>query len=272
MIICGITINWAEVLLVVGIFAGIALALTAAILIIAKFCKVDAEERIERILSHLAGANCGGCGCTGCEGFAKKLASGGAAMDECHVTDADSKQVIAKILGIEYAASDPTVMVVRCGGGLNAADEFRYNGLIDCGNEDMLFRGAKVCKDGCLGSGSCSGCCPEKAIEIKRGCAKVSPAVCISCGVCVSVCPKHLYERIPAGAKVYVACSSRCKGKEVSSMCANGCIGCGICAKQCPEGAIEMRGNLPVINYAVCTGCNVCVGKCPRKTIKKLHP
>lgn len=267
MILCDITIDWMQVLLVVGIFAGIAAVLTAAILLIAKFCKVDTEAKIESILSNLAGANCGGCGCTGCDGFAKKLCKGDAVLEECHVTDNDSKKVIAKILGIDYAESEPTVMVVRCSGGLNAVDSFKYCGIVDCGNEDMLFAGAKVCKDGCLGNGSCLAHCPEAAIVLKEGRAEVDPDPCISCGKCISTCPKHLFERIPLHAKVYLACSSLCKGKEVTSMCKKGCIGCGICAKVCPEGAITMNGNLPVINHAVCTGCMTCVEKCPRKVI-----
>lgn len=268
--ICEITIEWTEVLLVIGIFAGIAFVLTAAILLIAKFCKVNVEEKIENILSNLAGANCGGCGCTGCEGFAKKLADGSATLSECHVTDSDGKQIISKLLGIEYAASEPTVMVVSCAGGKSAAAEFAYEGMIDCSNEDMLFGGSKVCKDGCIGNGSCVGSCPENAITINKGCAEVSPVACISCGVCMDTCPKHLFMRVPANAKVYLACSSRCKGKEVTGMCSKGCIGCGLCVKACPEGAITMNGNLPVIDHAACTGCMACAEKCPRKTLLKL--
>ena len=268
MILCDITINWTQVLLVLGIFSAIGIVFTAAILIVAKVCKTNADEKIENILSNLAGANCGGCGCSGCEGFAKKLCGGEAKLDECHVTENDKKVVIAKILGIDYVEGEHTVMVVRCAGGRFAADSFRYNGLVDCANEELLFHGAKICKDGCLGSASCIGCCPEKAIVLDAGHAYVKPNECISCGVCADTCPKSLFERIPMTARVYIACSSKCKGKEVIDMCKNGCIGCGLCARACPEGAITMNGPLPVIDYSVCTGCEMCVEKCPRKVIK----
>lgn len=269
MILCEANIDWGQVGLVIGIFAAVAIVLTAAILIIAKVCKVNAEEKVEQILSNLAGANCGGCGCTGCEGFAKKLCDGSANIEDCHITDNDNKKLIAQILGVEYAESAPTVMVVRCSGGLNAIDAFKYSGLRDCENEMQLFKGAKVCKDGCLGSGSCGDCCPENAIKLVNNVSVVNPDKCISCGKCLATCPKSLFERIPMTAKIYVACSSHCRGKEVTGMCESGCIGCGLCAKVCPEGAIEMNGALPKINHSLCVGCLKCVEKCPRKVIKK---
>ena len=43
--------------------------------------------------------------------------------------------------------------------------------------------------------------------------------------------PKHIIELIPKTSKVYVACSTTCRGKEVINACSVGCIGCGLCAK-----------------------------------------
>ncbi len=60
------SVQWDKVGIVIGIFAAIAAVLVVCILLVAKFCKVNADEKIEKILSNLAGANCGGCGCTGC--------------------------------------------------------------------------------------------------------------------------------------------------------------------------------------------------------------
>ena len=99
--------------------------------------------------------------------------------------------------------------------------------------------------------------------------AYVDKEICTSCGACIKKCPKMCIERIPASAPVYVACNSKCRGKEVMAQCQNGCIGCGLCAKNCTQKAITMVDNLPVIDYNLCTGCKTCVSKCPRKCIKE---
>ena len=176
--------------------------------------------------------------------------------------------VIAALLGVEMGDEEPTVACVMCSGGANAVNLYKYSGIGTCVYEAQLFKGAKMCDDGCLGFGTCLKACPEHAITVHDSVAYVDPDVCISCGVCMNACPKNLIERIPASAPVYVACSSHCKGKEVMNMCKSGCISCGLCVKNCPEQAITMKDNIPRIDYSKCTGCFTCVSKCPRKVIK----
>ncbi len=262
------SVHWAQVGIVLGVFAAIAVVLTVCILLVAKFCKTNADEKIEAVLSHLAGANCGGCGCTGCAGFAEKLARGEADLGDCHVTEANEKEIIAGVLGIAYVKTKPTVSVCRCSGGENAADAFTYCGAEDCAEEAKFSGGRKACKYGCLGNGNCAEVCPEHAIDVKGGCAEADPDKCVSCGACILACPKQLFARIPADAKVYVACSSHARGKAVTDVCKFGCIACGKCARTCPEGAITMQDNLPVIDYDKCSRCGKCAEACPRHTIK----
>ena len=130
--------------------------------------------------------------------------------------------------------------------------------------------GSKLCPSGCLGGGSCATACQFDGIKIIDGVAYTDKALCSACGSCVKSCPKNLIEFIPKTAKVYVACSTKCRGKDVMSVCSVGCIGCGLCAKNCPQNAITMIDNLPVIDYEKCNGCLTCVGKCPRKSIKEI--
>ena len=262
------SVDWAQVGIVIGIFAAIAVVLTICILLVAKFCKTNADEKVEAILSHLAGANCGGCGCSGCSGFAEKLARGEATLGDCHVTQKAEKEKIAGVLGIAFEDAKPTVAVCHCNGGLNAEDAFSYSGAIDCVEENKLYGGHKKCKYGCLAGGNCVRVCPESAICLKEECASVSPEKCISCGACLGACPKGLFTRIPADAKVYIACTSHDKGKAVMDVCKFGCIACGKCAKVCPSGAITMVDNLPVIDYEKCIKCGKWAAACPRHTIQ----
>ena len=264
-------IQWDRVGIVIGIFAAIAAVLVTCILLVTKLCKTNPDEKTEAILSHLAGANCGGCGCSGCAGFAEKLSRGEADLSACHVTAEEEKQKIADVLGIPYENAKPTVTVCACRGGENAEDEFVYAGAQDCAQENKLSGGRKACKYGCLGKGNCVQKCSDGGVRIQNGCAEVDPDKCISCGACALACPKKLFLRIPADAKVYIACSSRERGKAVLDACKTGCIGCGKCAKICPSGAISMENNLPVIDYEKCIKCGKCADACPRRSIVKRY-
>ncbi len=260
--------TWTTVGIVAGIFAGTALVIGILILLVGKFFKVDMDEKIEKIMNNLAGANCGGCGCSGCSGFASKLAAGGASLSDCHVTSPEKKEEIAKLLGIELSDEEPTVAVVHCNGGIeNCGQKFEYKGNPTCAANASLLGGNKACSTACLGCGDCKAVCPENAINVSERLAQIDPDRCISCGACITACPKEIIGRIPASAPVYVACSSKCKGKDVMNVCKVGCIACGLCAKSCPHGAITMQDNLPVFDYSKCTGCLTCVSKCPRKII-----
>lgn len=264
--------TWITLAIVAGIFVGSALLIGALILIVGKVFKVDVDEKVTKILENLAGANCGGCGCSGCAGFADKLCKGEGDLSACHVTSPENKAEIAKILGIELKDEERTVAVVKCNGGANSIDAFEYSGNPSCAGCASLLGGNKVCKSACLGCGDCVSACSDNGISIVNGVSKVDPDICISCGGCIAACPKHIIERIPASAPVYVACSSKCKGKEVMNACKVGCIGCSMCAKKCPHGAITMVDNLPVFDYSKCTGCKTCVAVCPRHIIIDRFP
>lgn len=264
------SVQWDKVGIVIGIAAGLAVVFAVLILLVSKFCAVKTDEKVSAISEQLAGANCGGCGYAGCEGFAKALAEGKADITACGPTPNENKAKIAEILGVEFAASEPVYAVVACAGGERAKNKYNYVGNDGCLAESMYLGGRKKCSYGCMGEGTCADVCPYGAVHVKDGVSLVDKALCEACGLCVKNCPKKIISLIPKSAKVYVACSTPCRGKDTMSVCEVGCIGCGLCAKNCPEQAITMVNNLPVIDYSKCTSCMTCLTKCPRKTIKEL--
>ena len=259
-----------NVLIAIGIMLVIALVFGFLIMVVSKKFAVAVDEREEKIGGCLAGANCGGCGKAGCSAMARALVEGTSEIDDCPVTDKEHKVKIAEILGVEYSGGGDFKFVVCCGGGANAKDKNDYVGVDDCTHQAMILGGRKVCAFGCLGSGTCETVCSHGAIKVRNGVANIDQEKCIRCGLCFKNCPKSLIMKIPKSAKIYVDCSTKCRGKEVMDACTKGCIGCGICAKNCEAGAIKMVDNLPVIDYDKCTGCLTCLNKCPRKVIKDI--
>lgn len=261
---------WSKFGLAMLILASLGLVFTVLILLVNKFCATYEDPKITEISEKLSGANCGGCGFAGCADFAKALVEGRAEISNCSSTPSNAKKEIASILGIEAKDSVPMIAVVKCMGDTdNATKKFDYVGNSSCEAKNSLFSGDKKCSNGCLGGGTCTNNCLYGAIKTENGVAKTIKALCVGCSVCVKNCPKKVIELIPKSAYVYVACSSHCKGKEVTSACKLGCIGCGLCVKNCPENAITLEDNLAVIDYNKCTGCKTCVAKCPRKIIKE---
>ncbi len=263
------SINTATLFTVIGIVAALAVVFAVLILLVNKFCAVKEDEKAKAVQEHLAGANCGGCGFAGCADFAKALSEGTANINSCGATACEDKEKIAEILGIPFSATVEKVAVVKCAGGKNSKDKFAYVGNSTCEALISAMGGNKVCPEGCLGNGSCVTACSSNGVKVVDGIACIDKDICVACGACVNKCPKHIIELIPKTAKVYVACSTKCKGKEVINACSVGCIGCGLCAKNCPNGAITLIDNLAVIDYDKCNGCLTCVTKCPRKCILK---
>ena len=259
-----------NVLIAIGIMLVIALVFGFLIMVVSKKFAVKVDEREEKVSGCLAGANCGGCGRAGCSAMARALVDGTGQIDDCPVTDKEHKIQIANILGVDYAGGGEFRYVVCCGGGVNAVDKNDYVGVDDCTHQAMILGGRKQCSFGCIGSGTCEIVCPSGAIAVNNGVANIDQEKCVKCGLCNRNCPKSLIAKIPASAKIYVDCSTKCRGKEVMDACKAGCIGCGICARNCEVGAIVMKDNLPVIDYDKCIGCLTCLQKCPRKVIKEI--
>ena len=251
---------------------GVLGALFGLILSVAsKIFEVKKDPREEQILSHLAGANCGGCGFPGCGGCAAAILAGTAPVTACAPAGPENAAAIAKIMGQEAPTGERQVAFVRCNGGVNAKKRFDYVGVKDCMAATKVAAGPLDCSFGCLGFGSCVAACKFDALHIgPNGAAVVDKEKCTNCGACREACPRKLIVEVPYSKKVFVNCSNKDKGPAVTKVCANSCIGCGMCQRTCKFDAIHVVNNVAVIDYTKCKGCTMCAKACPRNAIEPI--
>ena len=251
------------VVTVIGVICAVMLSVAS------KVMAVQVDERIPLVRECLPGANCGGCGYPGCDGYAAALvADEGLSLTLCAPGGAAAASAISAVLGREAGETQKRIALVHCGGDCEKTKKKAdFAGTQSCAAAKLLFSGDGACSFGCLGYGDCAGVCPEDAICVKDGLARVIPERCIACGKCVRTCPQRLISLIPANAATAIRCSSHDRGPAVKAKCSAGCIGCGLCAKKCPREAIRLEDNLAAIDYDKCDRCGVCAGVCPAKCI-----
>ncbi|MCI8481473.1 MAG: RnfABCDGE type electron transport complex subunit B [Oscillibacter sp.] len=257
--------NIVAAILVLGILGAV---FGAVLSVASKIFEVKKDPREEEILSHLAGANCGGCGYPGCGGCAAAILAGDAPVTACAPAGAENAAAIAKIMGQEAPSGERQVAFVRCNGGVNAKKRFDYIGVKDCISATKVAAGPLECSFGCLGFGSCVSACQFGAMSIgPNGTAVVDPDKCTACMACAAACPRKLIVSVPVSKKVRVTCANQDKGKGAMSVCNNSCIGCGLCQRECKKDAIHVVNGVAVIDYDKCVGCKLCTKVCPRDAI-----
>ncbi len=251
------------VIMLIAILVGILLSKAAIIF------KVEEDEKEIAIRECLPGNNCGACGYPGCDGMAKAISEGKAPVNGCPVGGDAVAAKISEITGGTSKATEKMVAMVKCKGDCEkAVDVYSYVGPESCIiAANTPNGGPKGCNFGCLGFGECKAVCEFGAISIKDGIAVIDPEKCKGCNKCVEVCPRNIISMVPYSKKHHIMCNSKDKGLDVKKNCSAGCLSCGLCVRSCPKEAIEMKGNLPVIDYSKCVNCGLCAKKCPAKTI-----
>ena len=94
---------------------------------------VETDERVDKILEILPGANCGSCGYAGCGAYADAVVKGEAPVNGCTVGKAAVANKVAEIMGTEAGDVEEVVARVMCGGDCaSAVYKYEYQGISDC--------------------------------------------------------------------------------------------------------------------------------------------
>ena len=258
-----------------GVMALLGLVTSGMLWYAARKFYVYEDPRIGQIEELLPGANCGACGLPGCKAYSEALVLQGV-EGACPAADEDTMLCIGEVLGKQLEAGTSLKAVVMCVGADSVAKHRGlYDGLQDCRAAHLLGLAEKICPYGCIGLGTCIIDCPFDAIVQGDGIVTVDARKCTGCGNCVDSCPRDLFQLIPAGHQVVVACNSHDAAKRVRAYCSVGCVSCQACihkvvkekVKGCPEDAIVMQDGLAVIDHDKCVQCWECVDMCRTETI-----
>ena len=265
------------ILIAVIVLGGIALVSAVVLYVCSKKFAVHEDPRLAQVAEILPGANCGGCGYPGCSGMAAALVKGADAGSleglYCPVGGAGVMGLVADLLGMAVANTEPKVAVVRCNGTCEMRPRIaEYNGLRTCTAMNSCSAGETACGYGCLGCGDCVKACAFGAITMnpETGLPEVDEEKCAGCGACAKACPRHVIELRKKGLKgrrVYVRCVNKDKGAAAMKACKAACIGCGKCEKECKFDAITIENNLSYIDPDKCRMCRKCVEACPTHAI-----
>ena len=56
----------------------------------------------------------------------------------------------------------------------------------------------QIRKDSCVGCGICANGCPQQAISLVKGHARINQRICNQCGSCIGLCPQGAIVRLAA--------------------------------------------------------------------------
>lgn len=263
------------ILISVAVLGAIGFIFAILLGFLSKKLKVQEDERVEKILNVVSGANCGACGFGGCRAFVSAVVKENKLFSGCIPGGKEVNEKIAKILGIDDSlVHSKVVAIYRC-----AAEEGEkkisslYHGPQTCPAAELV-KGVIDCLYGCLGFGDCIKRCPKNAISFKNKKIHVDIKKCIGCGKCVKGCPRQLFQLVPVKenwGSYYVACNNKEKALDVKKVCSRGCLGCGICVKL-KNSPFYLKDNLSYLDYSKISAeypLKEAQAKCPVKCILK---
>jgi electron transport complex protein RnfB len=161
----------------VAILAGLALALSAALVAAAKLLPGEddgAAEHIERLLPRI---QCAQCGYPGCRPYAEAIADGSAEINRCPPGGDGTIKELAALLGRDALPLDSRL------------------------GRASMNRVARIDEPVCIGCNLCARACPVDAIVgVPQTMHTVLASHCTGCELCLVPCPVDCIRLVPRHA------------------------------------------------------------------------
>jgi len=150
----------------VTILAGLALGLSAVLLVTARLLRAQDSDVVREIETLLPRIQCGQCGYRGCTPYAEAIAAGAADINRCPPGGEQTVRRLAALLGRDPVPLDPAL-----------------------GNASMR-RVARIDESACIGCNLCARACPVDAIVgVPQAMHTVIKDHCTGCELCLPPCP-----------------------------------------------------------------------------------
>ena len=227
----------------------------------------------EALLTKLPAWNCGLCGELDCVSFARKLAEG-ATEKRCLPGGRVVEKRLSAVLGRPpyKKKAGKSIAVVACAGDASSVrPAYTYAGFKDCEAAALLYGGPRTCGSGCLGFGTCLSSCPNQAISLSGGLARINPELCDGCGLCIPACPTGVIRMLPRRDAWYVACSSTAPGAIKALSCSASCTACGACERRSAGSEFTIKNNLAAASATMTGNWAAIAADCPTGVIRSLE-
>ena len=136
--------------------ASVVVVLALTILIVVITSKTKKLNKTSEVLYELLPLlNCKECGRKDCAEFAEHLSKGKTYPDVCPYLTGKNYIRIREVLKHERKVHFDTVAFVKCEGGIDCKNKFKYIGDNTCSSKNLQHNGDKFCPFACLGCGDC---------------------------------------------------------------------------------------------------------------------